>query len=90
MKDTISRLSNDVWTPNIVGSIAWGGCEYTPSVSGSFIHNIPHTITTYYWAGSGGSGSAGYSFDGSVSSAKYSGEDVVQVPSVQALVCIKI
>ena len=76
--------------PNIIGSIAWGGCEYTPSVSGSFIHNQPHTATTYYWAGSGGSGKAGYSFDGSVSSAKYADEDVVQVPSVQALVCIKL
>ena len=76
--------------PNISGSIAWGGCEYSPSVSGSFIHDQPLTSTTYYWAGSGGPGKAGYSFDGSVSSAKYADEDVVQVPALQALVCIKI
>ena len=74
--------------PNIVGAFAWGGATYEPQGTGPFESDRPINQVQYLWQGTSGKYDGGLSLNLSNGNSTYSGT-TVQVPSLQALVCIK-
>lgn len=71
-----------------MGAFAWGGSTYIPQGTGPFVSDMPINQVQYIWSGTSGKHDGGISLNLSNGNSTYSGT-TVQVPSLQALACIK-